>query len=80
MLLQLLMKNGDEHTKLTKHSRLFISEPCKERTKGYPMNSLIYNEKECRYLAQNYNKETILTKNKYGQEEFEFIKKVLIDS
>lgn len=73
-------ENGNEYTKVTQHKRLFVSKPCEERVKGYPMNSLIYDEKTEKYLAQNYNKDTILTKNKYGQEEFEFIKSHLVSN
>lgn len=70
-------ENGKEYTKVTKHQRLFVSKPCKERTKGYPMNSLIYDKEKQKYLAQNYDKETILNENKFAQEEMKFIEKSL---
>lgn len=67
---------GKEHTKVTKHNRLFVSKPCQERTKGYPMNSLIYDKEKGIYLAQNYELGTICKESKSTQEEFEFIEKV----
>lgn len=67
---------GKEHTKVTKHNRLFISKPCKERTKGYPMNSLIYDKEKEKYLAQNYEIGTICKENKSTQEELEFIREI----
>ena len=66
-------ENGKEYTKVTKHNRLFVSKPCEERTKGYPMNSLIYDKEKGQYLAQNYGKETILNENRFAQEEMKFI-------
>ncbi len=66
-------ENGKEYTKVTRHNRLFVSKPCKERIKGYPMNSLIYDKEKGEYLAQNYGKETILNENKSAQEEMKFI-------
>ncbi len=68
---------GKEYTKVTKHDRLFVSKPCEERIKGYPMNSLIYDKEKKKYLAQNYNKDTILNKNRSVQEEMKFIGNVL---
>ena len=68
---------GKEYTKVTKHDRLFVSKPCKERTKGYPMNSLIYDKEKGQYLAQNYGKETILNENRFAQEEMKFIGEAL---
>lgn len=70
-------ENGKEYTKVTKHDRLFVSKPCKERTKGYPMNSLIYDKEKGQYLAQNYGKETILNENRFAQEEMKFIGEAL---
>lgn len=67
---------GKEHTKVTRHNRLFVSKPCKERIDGYPMNSLIYDKENGRYLAQNYEIGTICKENKSTQEELEFIREV----
>ena len=67
---------GNEHTKLTRHERLFVSNPCKERTKGYPMNSLIYDKEKGQYLAQNYEGKSIVNENKRAQEELKFIEEV----
>ena len=41
------------------------------------MNSLIYDKEKKKYLAQNYNKDTILNKNRSVQEEMKFIGNVL---
>ena len=69
---------GIEHTKTTKHERYFVSKPCLERTKGYPMNSLIYDKEKEKYLAQIYDGKTILSENKNAKKELEFINEALL--
>lgn len=69
-------ENGEIHTNVANHSRLFVGKPCKERTEGYPMNSLIYNKETGKYLAQIYEGENIYKENSFEQ-DYEFIKKVL---
>lgn len=68
--------NGDIKTSEVMHERLFVSKPCKERTLGYPMNSLIYNKETKKYLAQIYEGKAIYKGNSFGK-DFEFIKSVL---
>lgn len=68
---------GKAHTKTTKHERYFVSKPCTERTKGYPMNSLIYDKEKGKYLAQIYDGKTILNENKNAQKELNFINEAL---
>lgn len=70
-------KNGKIFTKTNKHERLFVSNPCNERTIGYPMNSLIYDEKTKKYLAQVYEGKEIYKGNTFEQ-DFKFIKQVLL--
>ena len=70
--------NGNVYTEETKHERLFVSEPCKERNPGYPMNSLIYDKQSNTYLAQIYEGKNIYKGNSFDK-DLEFIKKVLID-
>lgn len=69
---------GKEYVKVTRHDRVFVSKPCKERTKGYPMNSLIYDKEKKIYLAQIYEGKAIINENKLAQEELKFIKESLI--
>lgn len=69
-------ENGDIHTNEEKHDRLFVSKACKERTPGYPMNSLIYDEETEKYLAQIYEGKNIYKGNSF-ESELEFIKSVL---
>lgn len=69
-------KNGQIHTSVEKHDRLFVSKPCKERTPGYPMNSLIYNKESGKYLAQIYEGKDIYKGNSF-ERDLEFIKSVL---
>ena len=57
---------GELYIKETKHERLFIATPCKERNPGYPMNSLIYDKEKKQYLAQIYKEE-----DKYRGNSFE---------
>lgn len=69
-------ENGKIHTNEKKHNRLFVSKPCEERTQGYPMNSLIYNEKTGEYLAQVYDGQNIYKGNSF-ENDLKFIKSVL---
>lgn len=71
-------ENGNIYTDETRHDRLFISKPCKERNPGYPMNSLIYDEETSTYLAQVYEGKNIYKRNSF-EKDLEFIKKVLIN-
>lgn len=68
-------ENGKIKTNEIIHDRLFVSKPCKERNPGYPMNSLIYDKKTEKYLAQNYEGKAIYKGNSFGK-DFEFIKSV----
>ena len=72
-------KNGKIHTAENNHRRFFKSIPCKERTPGYPMNSLIYNQDTKTYLAQEYKGEKIYKGNSF-EKDLEFIKSVLLDN
>ena len=67
---------GNMYTNEKKHDRLFISKPCEERVKGYPMNSLVYNKETGKYLAQNYEGKHIYKGNSF-KNDLEFIKSVL---
>ena len=69
-------KEGNVHTNEKKHDRLFVSKPCKEKTPGYPMNSLIYNKQTGKYLAQVYEGQNIYKGNSF-ENDLEFIKSVL---
>lgn len=71
-------ENGDIHTNEVKHERLFVSNPCKERNPGYPMNSLIYNKETGKYLAQVYAGKNVYKGNSF-EKDLEFIKSVLIE-
>lgn len=71
-------ENGKIYTNEKKHNRLFVSKPCKERNLGYPMNSLIYDKENNKYLAQIYEGSNIYKGNSF-ENDLEFIKKVLID-
>lgn len=68
-------KNGNIHTNEEKHDRLFISKPCKERTPGYPMNSLIYDKETEKYLAQVYEGKNIYKGNSF-EKDLQFIKSI----
>jgi len=68
--------NGKIYTNEKKHERLFVYRPCKERNKGYPMNSLIYNEETGEYLAQIYEGKNIYKGNSF-ENDLEFIKSIL---
>lgn len=65
------------YTNETKHNRLFVSTPCKERNPGYPMNSLIYDEETNTYLAQVYEGKNIYKGSSF-ENDLEFIKEVLV--
>ena len=69
-------KNGKIYTSEVKHEKLFISNPCKERNPGYPMNSLTYNKQTGKYLAQIYEGKNIYKGNSF-ENDLEFIKSVL---
>lgn len=69
-------KEGNVYTNEKKHDRLFVSKPCKEKTPGYPMNSLIYNKQTGKYLAQAYEGQNIYKGNSF-ENDLEFIKSVL---
>lgn len=69
-------ENGKIYTNEEKHDRLFVSKPCKERTPGYPMNSLIYDKETRRYLAQVYEGKNIYKGNSF-EKDLQFIKSVL---
>lgn len=68
-------KDGNIYTNEEKHDRLFVSKPCKERTPGYPMNSLIYDKETGKYLAQVYEGKNIYKGNSF-EKDIEFIKSV----
>ena len=71
-------KEGKVHTNEKEHNRLFVSTPCKERNPGYPMNSLVYDKKTSKYLAQIYEGSNIYKGSSF-ENDLEFIKKVLIN-
>lgn len=75
--ISIIDNKGQIYTTESKHERLFVSEPCKERTVGYPMNSLIFIKETGKYLAQEYEGEKIYKGNSFGKKDFEFIKSVL---
>lgn len=68
-------ENGKIYTNEEKHDRLFVSKPCKERTPGYPMNSLIYDKGTRKYLAQVYEGKNIYKGNSF-EKDLQFIKSV----
>jgi len=70
-------EKGNAYTDETKHNRVFVSTPCKERNTGYPMNSLIYIEETGEYLAQIYEGKNIYKGNSF-EKDLEFIKNVLV--
>ena len=70
-------KNGNIHTKETKHKRLFVSKPDSNRVPGYPLSSLIYDKEVNMYMTEKKVKGAkIYSKGSFG-EEIEFIKSVL---
>lgn len=71
-------EDGKVYTDEKRHERLFISNPCKERNPGYPLNSLVYDKETGKYLAQVYEGSNIY-KGISFEKDLEFIKKVLID-
>lgn len=70
-------ENGELHTNVIRHERLFVSTPCEERVEGYPMNSLIYDKESGEYLAQGYEGEKIYKHNSF-EKDCNFIKSVLL--
>ena len=70
-------KNGNIHTKETKHRRLFVSKPDSNRIPGYPLSSLIYDKKIKMYMTEKKkNGIKIYTETTFG-EEGKFIESVL---
>ena len=76
--ISIIDENGDIYTDENKHDRLFVSKPCLQRTPGYPMNSLIYNEETGEYLAQVYEGKNIYKGNSF-EKDLKFTKRVLVD-
>ena len=72
----IINENGEINTNEIMHDRLFVSKPCKERTPGYPMNSLIYDKETGKYLAQTYEGKNIYKGSSF-EKDLEFIKSVL---
>lgn len=72
----IIKENGEIYSNEIMHKRLFVSKPCKERTPGYPMNSLIYDENTGRYLAQYYEGKEMYKGNSF-EKDLEFVKSVL---
>lgn len=69
-------KNGNIHTKETKHNRLFISRPDINRVPGYPLSSLIFDKETNMYMTEKKAKGVkIYNESSFG-EEIEFIKSV----
>lgn len=69
-------KDGNIHTKETKHKRLFISKPDINRVPGYPLSSLIFDKEVNMYMTEKKKKGIkIYTESTFG-EEIEFIKSV----
>ena len=75
--LSVVDKNCNIHTNVINHDRVFVSKPCKARNEGYPMNSLIYNEKTGKYLAETYEGQNIYKGSSF-EKDYEFIKSVLL--
>lgn len=70
-------KEGNIHTKETKHKRLFISKPDTNRVPGYPLSSLIYDNETNMYMTEKKKQGIkIYAESSFG-EEYEFIKSVL---
>ena len=70
-------KEGNIHTKETKHKRLFVSKPDINRVPGYPLSSLIYDKDTNMYMTEKKKKGIeIYTESSFG-EECKFIKSVL---
>ena len=72
----IIKEDGKIYSNEIMHKRLFVSKPCKERTPGYPMNSLIYDENTGRYLAQYYEGKEMYKGNSF-EKDLEFVKSVL---
>lgn len=71
-------EHGKTYTAINRHNRFFVSKPCKERTHGYPLNSLIYEKDKGRYLAEHYEGKDIYKGSSFIN-DYDFIKSVLID-
>ena len=69
-------ENGNAHTNCLRHSRYFVSKPCKARNEGYPANSLIYDKKTGKYLAEEYEGKNIYKGNSF-ENDYNFIKNTL---
>ena len=70
-------KEGNIHTKETKHKRLFVSKPDTNRIPGYPLSSLIYDKETKMYMTEKKkNGVKIYTEGTFD-EEGKFIKSVL---
>lgn len=69
-------EKGNINTDETKHNRLFVSTPCIERNPGYPMNSLVYDKENNKYLAQIYEGSNIYKGSSF-ENDLKFIKSVL---
>ena len=69
-------KEGNIHTKETKHKRLFVSKPDSNRVPGYPLSSLIFDKETNMYMTEKKAKGIkIYNESSFG-EEIEFIKSV----
>lgn len=68
---------GNLHTNVVRHERLFLSKPCKTRNAGYPANSLIFDKQTGKYLAEEYEGKKIYKGNSF-EKDLEFIKSVLV--
>lgn len=72
----IIKEDGKIYSNEIMHKRLFVSKPCKERTPGYPMNSLIYDKNTGKYLAQYYEGKEMYKGNSF-EKDLEFVKSVL---
>lgn len=70
-------KEGNIHTKETKHKRLFVSKPDINRIPGYPLSSLVFDKEENMYMTEKKkNGMNVYAKGTFC-EETEFIKSIL---
>ena len=70
-------KNGNIHTKETKHKRLFISKPDINRVPGYPLSSLVYDKETNMYMTEKKKKGIKVYEEDKFKDEYDFIKGVL---
>lgn len=70
-------EKGKIHTKETKHQRLFVSKPDKNRIPGYPLSSLIYDKETNMYMTQKQLAGIKVYKQSSFADEYDFIKSVL---